>query len=101
MKRLLNSFIVYLYYGEIVLKIFKVDKQEDFEYGIVKFEFQVLILMNGFVSVEIVGLNLLVVFSREGIFIGVDFDVGKMKGEIFKIVGGYCINLISFLGNIM
>ncbi|XP_068722401.1 uncharacterized protein [Montipora capricornis] len=95
MKRSLNSSIAYSYYGEIVSKTLKVDNQEDFEYGIAKFEFQVPILMNGSASVEIVGLNSLAVSSREGIFIGVDLDVGKTKGEISKTVGGYCTNLTS------
>lgn len=58
-----------------------------------------MIFINGFVEVKLLGLYLLVVFSEEGIYIGVDIVVGKLKVNEDKVVGGYCVRNLCVLGN--
>ena len=59
-------------------------------YNVSEFKFKTPILING--SAVVSGENSLLIFSSEGIFIGVDIQVGKAKSGLKKSVGGYCVS---------
>ena len=61
-------------------------------YNVSEFKFKTPILINGSAVVEVSGENSLLIFSSEGIFIGVDIQVGKAKSGLKKSVGGYCVS---------
>ena len=84
-----NSSMAYSYYGEIQSK-----KLQDgnTQYRVSKFEFQTPILINGSAVVKLVGSHSLYVSSKEGIYIGVDIDVGKPKARLNRTVGGFCVS---------
>ena len=94
-----NGFMAYSYYGEIESKTLVIEASRDVAYNVSKFEFQTPILINGTAVVEISGANSLIISSKEGIFIGVDFDVGKTKVELTKNVGGFCVSDKKAKGN--
>ena len=80
--------MAFSYYGEIVQH--SLDAGAD--YTVSEFEFKTPILINGSAVVEVSGENSLLISSKEGIFIGVDILVGKVKGGLKKSVGGYCVS---------
>ena len=94
-----NGSMAFSYYGEIESRTLTVGPNPEVEYNVSKFQFQVPILINGSAVVKISGPNSLAVSSKEGIFIGVDIDVGKTKVEIDRTVGGFCFNPKKASGN--
>ena len=83
-----NGSMVYSYYGVFETKTLSA---LNFQYKVAKFEFQTPILINGTAEVKLSGLHSLSVSSDEGVFIGVDFEVGEPKVNESKSVGGYCV----------
>ena len=83
-----NGFMAFSYYGEIVQH--SLDAKA--HYNVSEFKFKTPILINGSAVVEVSGENSLLIFSSEGIFIGVDIQVGKAKSGLKKSVGGYCVS---------
>lgn len=91
-----NGSMAYSYFGETEeKKIFP----SSTSYSIAKFEFQTPILINGSAEVKVSGLNSLFVSSKEGIYIGVDIDVGKAQLAVDKNVGGFCVSAKKANGN--
>ena len=80
--------MAFSYYGEIVQH--SLDAGAD--YKVSEFEFKTPILINGSAVVDVSGENSLLISSKEGIFIGVDIQVGKVKVGLKKSVGGYCVS---------
>ena len=91
--------MAYSYHGEIESKTLVTEADENVEYKVSKFEFQTPILINGTAVVEISGTNSLILSSKEGIFIGVDIDVGKTRVGLNKTVGGFCVSDKKAKGN--
>ena len=91
----LNGSMAYSYYGQIEERI----SVEGYHYNVTKFEFRTPILINGSARVEVSGLHSLLVSSKEGIFIGVNIDLGKSKATLSQRVGGYCISSKDVGGN--
>lgn len=91
-----NGSMVYSYYGEIETRQLTAPS---IQYKVAKFEFQTPILINGSAEVKLSGLHSLSVSSEEGIYIGVDFAVGKPKVNEDKAVGGYCVRSSRAPGN--
>ena len=91
-----NDSMMYSYYG-----VFETRNLAalSFQYKVAKFKFQTPILINGTAEVKLSGLHSLSVSSDEGIFIGVDFEVGKPKVKEIQSVGGYCAQGSSVSGN--
>ncbi|XP_067055563.1 uncharacterized protein [Acropora muricata] len=88
--------IAHSYYGKIESKTSdKGNNQGSFDYKIVTFEFQIPIVINGSAKVKIGGLHSLSISSTEGIFIGVNMDVGRKTGGTATNVGGYCVNALN------
>ena len=85
-----NGFMAFSYYGEVVKH--SLDADADADYNVSEFKFKTPILINGSAVVEVSGENSLLIFSSEGIFIGVDIQVGKAKSGLKKSVGGYCVS---------
>ena len=101
MKSRSNSSIAHSYYGKIESKTSdKGNNQGSFDYKIATFEFQIPIVINGSAKVEIEGLHSLSISSTEGIFIGVNMDVGRKRGATATNVGGYCVNALNLSGTI-
>lgn len=99
MKSRLNSPIAYSFYGKIESKTSdKGNNQGRFDYKIATFEFEIPIVINGSAKVEVEGLHSLSISSTEGIFIGVNIDVGRKRGGIARNVGGYCVNALNLSG---
>lgn len=94
-----NSSMAYSYYGEIKSKTVKVEGQQGMKYSVAEYKFNVPILINGSAVVELSGSNSLSVSSKEGIFIGVDIEVGKTRAELEKIVGAFCVGRERAGGN--
>lgn len=86
-----NSSMAYSYYGEIE-PMTLLDRDIQYMYNVSKFEFQTPILINGSAVVKLVGSHSLYVSSKEGIYIGVDIDVGTPKPHEDKVVGGFCVS---------
>ena len=80
--------MAFSYYGEVVPHSLDADAH----YNVSEFKFKTPILINGSAVVEVSGENSLLIFSSEGIFIGVDIQVGKAKSGLKKSVGGYCVS---------
>ena len=91
-----NDSMMYSYYGVFETRNLAV---LSFQYKVARFKFQTPILINGTAEVKLSGLHSLSVFSDEGIFIGVDFEVGKPKVKDIQSVGGYCEQGSSVSGN--
>ena len=80
--------MAFSYYGEIVPHSLDAGAH----YNVSEFKFKTPILINGSAVVKVSGENSLLIFSSEGIFIGVDIQVGKAKSGLKKSVGGYCVS---------
>ena len=80
--------MAFSYYGEIVQH----SLDPGTHYVVSQFKFKTPILINGSAVVEVSGENSLLISSTEGIFIGVDIQVGKAKSGFNKSVGGYCVS---------
>ena len=91
-----NDSMVYSYYGAFETRNLAAPS---FQYKVAKFKFKTPILINGTAEVKLSGLHSLSVSSDEGIFIGVDFEVGKPKVKEIQSVGGYCVQGSSASGN--
>ena len=91
-----NDSMMYSYYGVFETRNLAV---LSFQYKVARFKFQTPILINGTAEVKLSGLHSLSVSSDEGIFIGVDFEVGKPKVKEIQSVGGYCDQGSSVSGN--
>lgn len=93
--------IAHSYYGKIESKTSdKGNNQGSFDYKIATFEFQIPIVINGSAKVEVEGLHSLSISSTEGIFIGVNMDVGRKTGGTPTNVGGYCVNALNLSGTV-
>ncbi|KAJ7382339.1 hypothetical protein OS493_035616 [Desmophyllum pertusum] len=85
--------MAYSYFGETEIKeIPDAHPPYSAPYSIAKFEFQTPILINGSAEVKVSGLHSLFVSSKEGIYIGVNIDVGKAQLAVDKNVGGFCVS---------
>ena len=89
--------MAFSYYGEIVQHSLDAGAHNS-QYSVAEFKFKTPILINGSAVVEVSGENSLLIFSTEGIFIGVDIQVGKVKSGLNKTVGGYCVSNQSAYG---
>ena len=85
--------MAFSYYGEVVQHSLDAGAH----YNVSEFKFKTPILING--SAVVSGENSLLIFSSEGIFIGVDIQVGKAKSGLKKSVGGYCVSDQRAYGN--
>ena len=81
--------MAYSYYGEIEPETLQ---DGNTQFNVSKFEFQTPILINGSAVVKLVGSHSLYVSSKEGIYIGVDINVGTPKPHEDRIVGGFCVS---------
>ena len=89
-----NASMAFSYEGKLEEK-----SLNNLKYKVSKFEFQTPILINGSVVVKVLGTNSLSLSSTEGIFIGVNIDVGHVKQGELKMTGGFCRFNSSSQGN--
>lgn len=90
--------MAYSYYGEIETKTLTLPER-NIQYNVTKFDFQTPILINGSAVVKLSGSHSLSVSSKEGIYIGVDINVGEPRPHEEKIVGGFCVSGLRASGN--
>ncbi len=91
--------MAYSYYGQIETRTLNLPDGNTIQYNVSKFDFQTPILINGSAEVKLSGLHSLSVSSTEGIYIGVDINVGEPKTHEEKIVGGFCVSGLRPSGN--